>query len=156
MPRKGPVSKREILADPVYNSKLVTRFINKLMYDGQRGAAQEIIYDAFNIMQEKTGKDPYELFEAAVRNVSPVLEVKARRVGGATYQVPIEVSSRRKSILAIRWIISYSRNRPEKTMAQRLAGELMEAASGTGNAIKKKEDTHKMAEANKAFAHYRW
>ncbi len=156
MPRKGPVAKRDILPDPVYNSKLVTRFINKLMYDGQRGAAQEIIYEALNIIREKTGKDPHELFETAVRNVSPVLEVKPRRVGGATYQVPVEVNAHRKNILAIRWIISFARNRGEKTMAQRLAGELMDAAGGTGGAIKKKEDTHKMAEANKAFAHYRW
>ncbi len=156
MPRKGPVSKREILPDPVYNSKLVTRFINKLMYDGQRGAAQDIIYGAFDIIKDKTGKEPHEVFETAVRNVAPVLEVKARRVGGATYQVPVEVSSHRKNILAIRWIISFARGRSEKTMAQRLAAELMEASSGTGSAIKKKEDTHKMAEANKAFAHYRW
>jgi small subunit ribosomal protein S7 len=156
MPRKGPVSKREILADPVYNSKLVTRFINKLMYDGQRGSAQEIIYDAFDIIREKTGKDPHEVFETAMRNVAPVLEVKPRRVGGATYQVPIEVSTHRKNILAIRWVIGFARNRGEKTMAQRLAGELMDAASGTGGSIKKKEDTHKMAESNKAFAHYRW
>ncbi len=156
MPRKGPVSKREILPDPVYHSKLVTRFINKLMYDGQRGAAQDIIYGAFEIIKEKTGKDPHEVFDNAVRNVAPVLEVKARRVGGATYQVPVEVSSHRKNILAIRWIINFSRGRSEKTMAQRLAAELMEAASGTGSAMKKKEDTHKMAEANKAFAHYRW
>lgn len=156
MPRKGPVSKREIIADPVYNSKLVTRFINKLMYDGQRGAAQEIIYDAFDIIKEKTGKDPHEIFENAMRNVAPVLEVKPRRVGGATYQVPVEVNSYRKNILAIRWVIGFARNRGEKTMAQRLAGELMDAASNTGGSIKKKEDTHKMAEANKAFAHYRW
>ncbi len=156
MPRKGPVSKRDILPDPVYKSKLVTRFINKLMYDGQRGAAQEIIYGAFDIIKEKTGKEPHEVFETAVRNVSPVLEVKARRVGGATYQVPVEVSTHRKNILAIRWIINFARSRSEKTMAQRLAAELMEAAGGTGNSIKKKEDTHKMAEANKAFAHYRW
>jgi len=156
MPRKGPVSKREILADPVYNSKMVTRFINKLMYDGQRGSAQEIIYDAFDIIREKTGKDPHEVFETAMRNVAPVLEVKPRRVGGATYQVPVEVNTHRKNILAIRWIIGFARNRGEKTMAQRLAGELMDAASGTGGSIKKKEDTHKMAEANKAFAHYRW
>lgn len=156
MPRKGPVSKRDIIPDPVYNSKLVTKFINKLMYDGARGAAQDIFYDAFDIIQEKTGKDPHEVFETAVRNASPVLEVKARRVGGATYQVPVEVSSRRKNILAIRWIINFARNRPEKTMAERLSAELMEAANNSGNAIKKKEDTHKMAEANKAFAHYRW
>lgn len=156
MPRKGPVSKRELLADPVYKSKMVTRFINKLMYDGQRGSAQEIIYDAFDIMREKTDKDPHEVFETAMRNVSPVLEVKPRRVGGATYQVPVEVNTHRKNILAIRWIISFARNRGEKTMAQRLAGELMDAANNTGGSIKKKEDTHKMAEANKAFAHYRW
>jgi len=156
MPRKGPVSKREILADPVYNSKMVTRFINKLMYDGQRGSAQEIIYDAFDIIREKTGKDPHEVFETAMRNVSPVLEVKPRRVGGATYQVPVEVNTHRKNILAIRWLIGFARNRGEKTMAQRLAGELMDAAGGTGASIKKKEDTHKMAESNKAFAHYRW
>jgi small subunit ribosomal protein S7 len=156
MPRKGPVAKRDILADPVYKSKLVTRFINKLMYDGQRGSAQEIIYDAFDIIKEKTGKDPHEVFETAMRNVAPVLEVKPRRVGGATYQVPIEVSPHRKNILAIRWLISFARSRGEKTMAQRLAGELLDAAGGTGSSIKKKEDTHKMAEANKAFAHYRW
>ncbi len=156
MPRKGPVSKRDILPDPVYNSKMLTKFINKLMYDGQRGAAQEIIYDAFEIIREKTGKDPQEIFETAMRNVSPVLEVKPRRVGGATYQVPIEVSAHRKNILAMRWIIGYARARGEKTMAQRLAGELMDAANSLGSSIKKKEDTHKMAEANKAFAHYRW
>ncbi len=156
MPRKGPVSKREILADPKYNSKLVTRFINKLMYDGQRGSAQEIIYDAFDIIREKTGNDPHEVFETAMRNVSPILEVKPRRVGGATYQVPVEVSTHRKNILAIRWVIGFARNRGEKTMAQRLAGELMDAANNTGGSIKKREDTHKMAEANKAFAHYRW
>ncbi len=156
MPRKGPVAKRDILPDPVYKSKMVTRFINKLMYDGQRGSAQDIFYDAFDIIREKTGKDPHEMFETALRNTAPVLEVKARRVGGATYQVPVEVSAHRKNILAIRWIINFARARSEKTMAQRLAAELMDAAAGTGNAIKKKEDTHKMAEANKAFAHYRW
>ncbi len=156
MPRKGPVAKRDIIPDPVYNSKLVTKFINKLMYDGKRGSAQEIIYGALNIIREKTGKDPLEIFETAVRNVSPVLEVKPRRVGGATYQVPVEVNAHRKNILAIRWIISFARSRGEKTMAQRLAGELTDAANAAGGAIKKKEDTHKMAEANKAFAHYRW
>ena len=156
MPRKGSVSKREILSDPIYNSKLVTKFINKLMYDGQRGAAQEIIYDAFDIIREKTGKDPHEVFETAMRNVSPVLEVKPRRVGGATYQVPVEVNAHRKGILSIRWGIGFARKRGEKTMAQRLAGELMDAANNTGSSIKKKEDTHKMAESNKAFAHYRW
>ncbi len=156
MPRKGPVAKRDITPDPIYNSKLVTRFINKLMFDGQRGTAQDIIYEALEIIREKTGKDPHEIFETAVRNVSPVLEVKPRRVGGATYQVPVEVNPHRKYILAIRWIINYARGRGEKTMAQRLAAELMDAANNTGSAVKKKEDTHKMAEANKAFAHYRW
>ncbi len=156
MPRKGAVSKRDILPDPVYGSKMLTKFINKLMYDGQRGDAQDIIYGAFDMIREKTGKDPQEVFETAMRNVSPVLEVKPRRVGGATYQVPIEVSTHRKNILAIRWIIGFARGRGEKTMAQRLAGELMDAAASTGGSIKKKEDTHKMAEANKAFAHYRW
>ncbi len=156
MPRKGPVAKRDILADPVYNSKVVTRFVNKLMFDGQRGTAQEIIYDAFEIIREKTGKDPHAVFETAMRNVSPVLEVKPRRVGGATYQVPVEVNTNRKNILAIRWLINYSRARGEKTMAKRLAGELMDAFNNMGGAIKKKEDTHKMAESNKAFAHYRW
>lgn len=156
MPRKGSVPKRDILPDPVYNSKLMSKFINKLMYDGQKGTAQRIMYEALEIIREKTGKDPKEVFETAMRNVSPVLEVKARRVGGATYQVPIEVNTHRKNILAIRWLISFSRNRGEKTMAQRLAGEIMDAANNAGAAIKKKEDTHKMAEANRAFAHYRW
>lgn len=156
MPRKGAVPKREVVADPVYNSKLMGRFINKLMYDGKKGKAQTIMYVTFDIIREKTGKDAMEVFEGAVQNISPVLEVKPRRVGGATYQVPIEVSSHRKVILAIRWIINYSRARGEKTMAERLAGEIMDAANSTGNSFKKKEDTHKMAEANKAFAHYRW
>ena len=156
MPRKGPVPKREIMPDPMYNSTLVSRFINKLMYDGARGTAQTIFYDALDIIKEKSGNDPLDVFETAVRNVSPVLEVKPRRVGGATYQVPIEVSQRRKLILAIRWLVNASRARGEKTMAQRLAGELMDAANNMGTTVKKKEDTHKMAEANKAFAHYRW
>lgn len=156
MPRKGPVPKRDVLPDPLYNSKLVTKFINKLMYDGKKGIAQAIMYDALEIIREKTGKNPKEVFETAIRNVSPVLEVKSRRVGGANYQVPVEVSQHRKTILAIRWLVSYARARGEKTMAQRLAGELMDAANGVGGAVKKKEDTHKMAEANKAFAHYRW
>ena len=156
MPRKGPVARREILADPVYNSRLVAKFINKLMYDGKKGIAQRIFYEAFDIIREKTGKDPQEVFETAVRNVSPVLEVKPRRVGGATYQVPVEVSPYRKSILAIRWMIAFARKRGEKTMPQRLAGEILDASNGIGAAMKKKEDTHKMAEANKAFAHYRW
>jgi small subunit ribosomal protein S7 len=156
LPRKGSVSKREILPDPLYNSLLVARFANKLMYDGQKGIARSIIYDAFDILKEKTGKDPLEVFETAIRNVSPVLEVKPRRVGGATYQVPVEVSNQRKIILAIRWIVNTSRKRGEKTMAQRLAAELLDAANNTGVTIKKKEDTHKMAESNRAFAHYRW
>ncbi len=156
MPRKGSVPKRDILPDPLYNSKVMSKFINKLMYDGQKGTAQRIMYDALEIIREKTDKDPKEVFETAMRNVSPVLEVKPRRVGGATYQVPIEVNTHRKNILAIRWLINFSRNRGEKTMAQRLAGELMDAANNVGGAMKKKEDTHKMAESNKAFAHYRW
>ena len=156
MPRKGNVAKRDILPDPVYHSKLIAKFINNLKYDGKKGVAQRIMYDAFEIIRKKTGKDPQEVFNTAIRNVSPVLEVKARRVGGATYQVPVEVSAHRKNILAIRWLIEFSRHRGEKTMAQRLAAELMDAANNTGASIKKKEDTHKMAEANRAFAHYRW
>lgn len=156
MPRKGFISKREILPDPLYNSVLVSRFVNKLMYDGNKGVARSILYDALNILKEKSGKDPLEVFETAIRNVSPVLEVKPRRVGGATYQVPVEVSGQRKLILAIRWIVNNARKRGEKTMAQRLAGELLDAANNTGLTIKKKEDTHKMAESNRAFAHYRW
>ena len=156
MPRKGPVARRETLADPVYNSKLVAKFINNLMYDGKKGIAQKIFYDAFEIIRQKTGKDPEQVFETAIRNVSPVLEVKPRRVGGATYQVPVEVSNHRKSILAIRWIITFARKRGEKTMSQRLAAEILDASNGVGAAIRKKEDTHKMAEANKALAHYRW
>lgn len=156
MPRKGPVAKRDVLPDPVYNSKLVAKFINKLMYEGKKGTAQTIMYDALDIIREKTGKEPREVFETALRNAAPVLEVKPRRVGGATYQVPVEVSAHRKNILAIRWLIGFARSRGEKTMAQRLAGELIDAANGVGASIKKKEDTHKMAESNKAFAHYRW
>ncbi|NLA26787.1 MAG: 30S ribosomal protein S7 [Firmicutes bacterium] len=156
MPRKGPVARREILADPVYNSKLVAKFINKLMFDGKKGIAQKTLYEAFEIIKQKTGKDPQDVFETAIRNVSPVLEVKPRRVGGATYQVPVEVTAHRKSMLAIRWIISFSRSRGEKTMPQRLAAEMLDASNGIGAAMKKKEDTHRMAEANKAFAHYRW
>lgn len=156
MPRKGAVAKRDILADPVYNNKTVAKFINKLMFDGKKGIAQRIFYEAFDIIKDKTGKDPLEVFETAIRNVSPVLEVKPRRVGGATYQVPIEVSHYRKSMLAIRWVIAFARKRGEKTMAQRLAAEILDASNGIGSSMKKKEDTHKMAEANKAFAHYRW
>ncbi|HHX86674.1 MAG TPA: 30S ribosomal protein S7 [Firmicutes bacterium] len=156
MPRKGPVPKREILADPMYNNKLVSRFINKLMYDGRKSVSQSIVYEAMDIIREKTGKDPLEVFESAMRNVGPVLEVKPRRVGGATYQVPVEVNAHRKMILAIRWLVTFARNRGEKTMSQRIAAELMDAANGVGGAVKKREDTHRMAEANKAFAHYRW
>lgn len=156
MPRKGPVTKRDVLPDPIYNSKLVTKFINSLMLEGKKGVAQSIFYDAMEIINQKTGRNPIEVFEAAVKNVSPILEVKARRVGGANYQVPVEVSSHRRNILALRWLVRYSRDRGEKTMAERLAGELMDAINNTGGAFKKKEDTHRMAEANKAFAHYRW
>lgn len=156
MPRKGSIPKREILADPLYNSKLLTKFINKLMMDGKKGTAQAIMYHALDIIKERTGQNPLEVFESAIRNVSPVLEVKPRRVGGATYQVPIEVSSHRKIILAIRWLSNYAEGRSEKTMAERLAVELIDAANSVGSSIKKKEDTHKMAESNKAFAHFRW
>lgn len=156
MPRKGPVPKRDVLPDPIYGSKLVTRFINKLMRDGKRGTAERIFYGAMDVVQERTGKEPNEVFETALKNVSPLLEVKARRVGGATYQVPMEVSPERQQMLAIRWVVQYSRARGEKTMVERLAGELNDAAQGAGNSMKKREDTHKMAEANRAFAHYRW
>ena len=156
MPRRGCIAKRDVLADPVYNSKLVTRLINNIMYDGKRGVAQKIVYGAFEIVREKTGKDPLETFEQAMENVMPVLEVKARRVGGATYQVPIEVRPDRRQALALRWLTTYSRARSEKTMEERLAKELMDAANNTGASVKRKEDMHKMAEANKAFAHYRF
>ncbi|MFD2369462.1 30S ribosomal protein S7 [Brevibacillus sp. GCM10020057] len=156
MPRKGPVTRRDVLPDPIYNSKLVTRLINRLMLDGKRGVAQNILYNAFNIIQERTGRNPMEVFEEALKNVMPVLEVKARRVGGANYQVPIEVKPERRTTLGLRWLVNYSRSRGEKTMEQRLANEIMDAANNTGAAVKKREDTHKMAEANKAFAHYRW
>ena len=156
MPRKGAVPKRDVLADPVYNSKLVTRLINKIMLSGKKGLAEGIVYDAFEVIRAKTGKDPLEVFETAMNNIMPVLEVKARRVGGANYQVPIEVRPDRKLSLGLRWLVNYSRARSERTMFQRLAGELMDAANGTGGAVKKREDTHKMAEANKALAHYRW
>lgn len=156
MPRKGPVPKRDVLPDPVYNSKIVTRFVNKVMMQGKKGVAESIVYDAFDIIREKTGKDPLEVFETALKNVMPVLEVRARRVGGANYQVPVEVRTDRKLSLGIRWLVNYSRLRGEKTMRERLAAELLDASNNTGAAVKKKEDTHKMAEANKAFAHYRW
>lgn len=156
MPRKGPVPKRDVLPDPIYGSKQITRFINKLMRDGKRGTAERIFYGAMDLVQSRTGQEPKEVFELALKNVSPLLEVKARRVGGATYQVPMEVAPDRQQMLSIRWIVQYAQARGEKTMVERLAGELTDAAQGLGNAIKKREDTHKMAEANKAFAHYRW
>ena len=156
MPRRGHVARRDVLPDPVYNSKVVTRLINNIMLDGKKGVAQSIVYDAFDIIKEKTGKDPVEVFEDAMNQVMPVLEVKARRVGGANYQVPIEVRADRRETLGLRWITMFARKRSERTMAERLANELLNALNSTGGAFKKKEDTHKMAEANKAFAHYRW
>ena len=156
MPRRGSITKRDVLADPLYNSKLVTRLINNIMYDGKRGVAQKIVYGAFDIVSEKTGKDPLEVFEQSMENIMPVLEVKARRVGGATYQVPMEVRPERRQTLGLRWISTYSRKRSERTMRERLAGEILDSLNGAGGAAKKRDDTHKMAEANKAFAHYRW
>ena len=156
VPRRGSVAKRDVLPDPLYNSKLVTRLINNIMYDGKKGVAQKIVYGAFDIIQEKTGKEALEVFEQAMENIMPKLEVKARRVGGATYQVPIEVRPDRRQTLGLRWLSTYSRARSERTMKERLAGEIMDAVNGNGGAVKKCEDTHKMAEANKAFAHYRW
>ena len=156
MPRRGNVAKRDVLPDPMYNSKLVTRLINNIMYDGKKGVAQKIVYEAFEIVEEKTGKNALEVFEQAMENVMPSLEVKARRVGGAHYQVPIEVRPERRQTLGLRWMASYSRLRSEKTMKERLAGEILDALNGAGGAAKKRDDTHKMAEANKAFAHYRW
>lgn len=156
MPRKGHIAKRDVLPDPVYGSKVVTKFINNIMEDGKKGVAQKICYDAFEIIQEKTGKDPVEVFEEAMNNVMPLLEVKARRIGGANYQVPIEVRPERRQTLGIRWILAAADKRGEKYARERVAGELMDAANNTGAAVKKREDTHKMAEANKAFAHYRW
>lgn len=156
MPRKGYVAKRDVLPDPVYNSKKVTKLINKIMYSGKRGIAQKICYGAFDIIREKTGRDPLEVFEEALNNVMPVLEVKPRRVGGATYQVPVEVRPERRQTLGIRWIIEFARKRSGMTMMEKLAAEIMDAANNTGASVKKREDTHKMAEANKAFAHYRW
>ena len=156
MPRRGFIAKRDVLPDPLYNSKLVTRLINNVMLDGKKGVAQKIVYDAFSIIQEKTGKEPLEVFEAAMENVMPQLEVKARRVGGSTYQVPMEVRPERCQTLGLRWITVYSRARSERTMKERLAGEIMDAVNGLGGAAKKRDETHRMAEANKAFAHYRW
>ena len=156
MSRRGNIAKRDVLADPLYNSKMVTRLINNIMYDGKKGVAQKIVYDAFDIVTEKTGNDPLESFEKALENIMPVLEVKARRVGGSTYQVPMEVRPERRETLGLRWLTTYARARSERTMRERLAGEIMDAVNGNGNACKKREDTHKMAEANKAFAHYRY
>ena len=156
MSRRGNIAKRDVLADPLYNSKMVTRLINNIMYDGKKGVAQKIVYDAFDIVKEKTGNDPLESFEKALENIMPVLEVKARRVGGSTYQVPMEVRPERRETLGLRWLTTYARARSERTMRERLAGEIMDACNGNGNACKKREDTHKMAEANKAFAHYRY
>ena len=156
MPRRGFIPKRDVLPDPVYNDKVVTRLINNIMLDGKKGTAQKIVYGAFEIIQEKTGKEPVEVFREAMDNIMPVLEVKARRVGGAPYQVPMEVRPERRQTLGLRWLTTYSRARNERTMAERLAGEIMDATNNLGSAVKKREDTHKMAEANKAFAHYRW
>ncbi len=156
MPRRGRIAKRDVLADPVYNSKLVTRLVNSVMLDGKKGVAQKIVYGAFEIVAEKTGKDALDAFTEALENIMPVLEVKSRRVGGATYQVPMEVRPERRQTLGLRWLTAYARSRSEKTMKERLAGEIMDALNNTGGACKKRDDTHKMAEANKAFAHFRW
>ena len=156
MPRRGNISQREVLPDPIYNNKIVTKLINKVMYDGKKGVAQSIVYDAFKVVNEKTSKDALDAFQEALNNVMPVLEVKARRVGGATYQVPMEVRPERRQSLGIRWIVEYARKRNERTMAEKLANEIMDAINNVGGAIKKKEEVHKMAEANRAFAHYRW
>lgn len=156
MARKGHIAKREVMPDPIYNSKVVTKLINKVMWDGKKVTAQKIVYGAFDIVKEKTGREALDAFEQALTNVTPMLEVKARRVGGATYQVPIEIREERKHSLAIRWLVEYARKRNEHSMEEKLAGEIMDAINGQGGAFKKKEDTHKMAEANRAFAHYRW
>jgi len=156
VPRKGHIAKRDVLPDPIYNDRVVSKLINNIMVDGKKGVAQKICYDAFEIIKQKTGKDPLEVFEQAMNNIMPVLEVKARRVGGATYQVPIEVRADRRQALGLRWLVNYSRLRGERTMRERLAAEILDATNNLGSAYKKKEDTHKMAEANKAFAHYRW
>ena len=156
MPRRGSIPKRDVLLDPLYNSKLVTRLVNSIMLDGKKGIAQKIVYGAFDSVQEKSGKDPLEVFEQAMENIMPLLEVKARRVGGSTYQVPLEVRADRRQTLGLRWLTLYARQRGEKTMRERLAGEILDAVSSQGGAHKKREDTHRMAEANKAFAHFRW
>ena len=156
MPRRGNVARRDVLPDPMYHSKLVTRLINNVMYDGKKGVAQKIVYGAFEIISEKTGKNPLEVFEQSMENVMPSLEVKARRVGGSNYQVPIEVRPERRQTLGLRWMTTYARKRSERTMRERLAGEILDAVNGAGGAAKKRDDTHKMADANRAFAHYRW
>jgi len=156
VPRRGRAPRRKIAPDPVYGNEALARFTNKIMYSGKKALAQKIVYTAMDLIRSKSGRDPIEVFQLALKNVAPVLEVKSRRVGGATYQVPVEVRPERRSSLAMRWLIDYARSRPERSMAERLAGELIDAANNTGNAVKKKEDTHRMAEANKAFSHYRW
>ena len=156
MPRRGFIPKREVLPDPVYGTTIVTKLINQIMYDGKRGIAQRVCYDAFELVAEKTSKEASEVFDLALQNIMPSLEVKARRVGGTTYQVPIEIRPERRQTLALRWLVTFARNRGERSMAERLAGEIMDAANNAGNAVKRREDMHKMAEANKAFAHYRW
>lgn len=156
MPRRGAIPKRDVLPDPIYRSKVLTKLINQVMLDGKKSLAETVVYGAMDIIKEKSGKNPLEVFEAAMKNIMPILEVKARRVGGANYQVPIEVRHDRRQTLAIRWLTKYSRDRAGRTMEDKLANEIMDAAAGTGASVKKREDTHKMAEANKAFAHYRW
>ena len=156
MPRRGFVPKRDVLPDPIYNSKMVSKLINSVMYDGKKGVAQKIVCSAFDIIKEKSGKDPLEVYEQAMENIMPVLEVKARRVGGSNYQVPIEVRPARRQTLGLRWLVGYARKRGEKTMKERLAGEIMDACNNLGASVKKREDTHKMADSNKAFAHFRW
>jgi len=156
VPRKGHIPKRDVLPDPLYNDKVVTKLINNIMIDGKKGVSQRICYDAFEIIRKKTGKEPLDVFRQALDNIMPILEVKARRVGGATYQVPLEVRADRKQALGLRWLVEYSRSRNERTMKERLAGEIMDAVNGAGGAAKRREDTHRMAEANRAFAHYRW
>ncbi len=156
MPRRGFIPKREVLPDPLYNTTIVTKLINQIMLDGKRGVAQAVCYDAFETIKTKAGKDPAEVFQAGINNILPSLEVKARRVGGATYQVPIEIRPERRQTLALRWLVDFARKRGEKTMSDRLAGEILDAANNAGNAVKRKEEMHRMAEANKAFAHYRW
>ena len=156
MPRRGNIAKRDVLPDPVYNSKLVTKLVNRIMLDGKKGTAQKILYSAFEIVEKKTGEAALDVFGKALSNITPIVELKVRRVGGQNYQVPVEVSKERKITLGLRWLVSYSRNRGEKTMDQRLAAEIIDAANGVGASVKKRDDTHRMAEANKAFAHFRW